>query len=166
MDVMRKAHAPDLFRFKREFRGLADIVHPNLVTLYELVADAGRYWFSMALVNTVAGAAYQMKEVRESLAVGEPNRAAHALLMMYIERKERFSAAHQLYNPNWTEEQNDAVFGKCANKNFHGHNFTLIVTVKGKINPDTGFVMNLVDLKKIIQKEVIEKVDHANLNHG
>jgi len=85
--------------------------------------------------------------------------------MMYIERKERFSAAHQLYNPNWTEEQNDAVFGKCANKNFHGHNFTLIVTVKGKINPDTGFVMNLVDLKKIIQKEVIEKVDHANLNH-
>lgn len=84
---------------------------------------------------------------------------------MYIERKERFSAAHQLYNPNWTEEQNDAVFGKCANKNFHGHNFTLIVTVKGKINPDTGFVMNLVDLKKIIQKEVIEKVDHANLNH-
>lgn len=85
--------------------------------------------------------------------------------MMYIERKERFSAAHQLYNPNWTEEQNDAVFGKCANKNFHGHNFTLIVTVKGKINPDTGFVMNLVDLKKIIQKEIIDKVDHANLNH-
>lgn len=84
---------------------------------------------------------------------------------MYIERKERFSAAHQLYNPNWTEEQNDAVFGKCANKNFHGHNFTLIVTVKGDINPDTGFVMNLVDLKKIIQKDIIDKVDHANLNH-
>ncbi|WP_421752137.1 6-pyruvoyl trahydropterin synthase family protein [Croceimicrobium sp.] len=85
--------------------------------------------------------------------------------MIYIERKERFSAAHQLYNPNWTEEQNDAVFGKCANKNFHGHNFTLIVTVKGEINPDTGFVMNLVDLKKIIQEQVIDKVDHANLNH-
>ncbi|QNR22892.1 6-pyruvoyl trahydropterin synthase family protein [Croceimicrobium hydrocarbonivorans] len=85
--------------------------------------------------------------------------------MIYIERKERFSAAHQLYNPNWTVEQNDAVFGKCANKNFHGHNFTLIVTVKGEINPDTGFVMNLVDLKKIIQEQVIEKVDHANLNH-
>ncbi len=85
--------------------------------------------------------------------------------MIYIERKERFSAAHQLYNPNWTAEQNDAVFGKCANKHFHGHNFTLIVTVKGEINPDTGFVMNLVDLKKIIQEEVIEVVDHANLNH-
>lgn len=85
--------------------------------------------------------------------------------MIYIERKERFSAAHQLYNPNWSEEQNEAVFGKCANKNFHGHNFTLIVTVKGEINPDTGFVMNLVDLKKIIQEKVIAKVDHANLNH-
>ena len=85
--------------------------------------------------------------------------------MIYIERKERFSAAHQLYNPNWTVEQNDAVFGKCANKNFHGHNFTLVVTAKGKINPDTGFVMNLVDLKKIIQNLVISKLDHANLNH-
>jgi 6-pyruvoyltetrahydropterin/6-carboxytetrahydropterin synthase len=85
--------------------------------------------------------------------------------MIYIERKERFSAAHQLYNPNWSEEQNDAVFGKCANKNFHGHNFTLVVTVKGEINPDTGFVMNLVDLKKIIQQKVIVKLDHANLNH-
>jgi 6-pyruvoyltetrahydropterin/6-carboxytetrahydropterin synthase len=85
--------------------------------------------------------------------------------MIYIERTERFSAAHQLYNPKWTEEQNDAVFGKCANKNFHGHNFTLVVTVKGEINPDTGFVMNLVDLKKIIQEEVIAKLDHANLNH-
>ncbi len=85
--------------------------------------------------------------------------------MIYIERKERFSAAHQLYNPNWSEEQNEAVFGKCANKNFHGHNYTLSVTVKGEINPDTGFVMNLVDLKNIIKNEVIEALDHANLNH-
>ncbi len=85
--------------------------------------------------------------------------------MIYIERKERFSAAHQLYNPNWSEEQNRAVFGKCANKNFHGHNYTLTVTVKGEINPDTGFVMNLVDLKNIIQTLVISKLDHANLNH-
>lgn len=85
--------------------------------------------------------------------------------MIYIERKERFSAAHQLYNPNWSAEKNDAVFGKCANKNFHGHNYTLTVTVKGDINPDTGFVMNLVDLKKIIKHHVIEKLDHANLNH-
>lgn len=85
--------------------------------------------------------------------------------MIYIERKERFSAAHQLYNPNWSEEKNQEVFGKCANKNFHGHNYTLTVTVKGEINPDTGFVMNLVDLKEIIQQEVIAKLDHANLNH-
>lgn len=85
--------------------------------------------------------------------------------MIYIERKERFSAAHQLYNPNWSEEQNRQVFGKCANKNFHGHNYTLSVTVKGEINPNTGFVMNLVDLKNIIQEKVIEKLDHANLNH-
>lgn len=85
--------------------------------------------------------------------------------MIYIERKERFSAAHQLYNPNWSEEKNNEVFGKCANKNFHGHNYTLTVTVKGEINPETGFVMNLVDLKEIIQQEVISKLDHANLNH-
>lgn len=85
--------------------------------------------------------------------------------MIYIERKERFSAAHQLYNPNWSEEKNDEVFGKCANKNFHGHNYTLTVTVKGEINPDTGFVMNLVDLKKLIMNNVVKKLDHANLNH-
>lgn len=85
--------------------------------------------------------------------------------MIYIERKERFSAAHQLYNLNWSEEKNDEVFGKCANKNFHGHNYTLTVTVKGEINPDTGFVMNLVDLKKLIMNNVVKKLDHANLNH-
>lgn len=85
--------------------------------------------------------------------------------MIYIERKERFSAAHQLYNPNWSEEKNREVFGKCSNKNFHGHNYTLIVTIKGEINPDTGFVMNLVDLKDIIKKNVTEKLDHSNLNH-
>jgi 6-pyruvoyltetrahydropterin/6-carboxytetrahydropterin synthase len=85
--------------------------------------------------------------------------------MIYIERKERFSAAHQLFNPNWSEAKNQEVFGKCANKNFHGHNYTLTVTVKGKINPQTGFVMNLVDLKNLIKNEVIEHLDHANLNY-
>lgn len=85
--------------------------------------------------------------------------------MIYIERKERFSAAHQLYNPKWSQEKNDQVFGKCANKNFHGHNYTLTVTVAGEINPDTGFVMNLVDLKNIIKQNVINQLDHANLNH-
>lgn len=84
--------------------------------------------------------------------------------MIYIQRRERFCAAHQLFNPNWTEEQNEAVFGKCANHNFHGHNFELIVTIKGEVNPDTGFVMNLVDLKRIIKTLVTDKLDHKNLN--
>lgn len=85
--------------------------------------------------------------------------------MIYIERKERFSAAHQLYNPNWSDEKNHEVFGKCANRNFHGHNYTLTVTVKGEINADTGFVMNLVELKSIIKRNIIDKLDHSNLNH-
>tara|TARA_R110002072_G_scaffold177170_3_gene333031 strand:+ start:1745 stop:2158 length:414 start_codon:yes stop_codon:yes gene_type:complete len=84
--------------------------------------------------------------------------------MIYITRRERFNAAHKLYNESWSVEKNDEVFGKCANANWHGHNFELIVTVKGEVNPDTGFVMNLKDLSKIIQDEVIEKVDHKNLN--
>jgi len=84
--------------------------------------------------------------------------------LLYITRKEHFNAAHKLYNPNWTTEQNDAVFGKCANANWHGHNFDLYVTVKGHPNPDTGFIMDLKQLKHIIQQEVIEPLDHKNLN--
>lgn len=84
--------------------------------------------------------------------------------MIYITRRERFNAAHKLYNENWSTEKNDEVFGKCANANWHGHNFDLIVTVKGEVNPDTGFVMNLKDLSQIIQTEVTDKVDHKNLN--
>jgi 6-pyruvoyltetrahydropterin/6-carboxytetrahydropterin synthase len=84
--------------------------------------------------------------------------------MVYIQRRETFSASHRLYNAAWSEDQNEAVFGKCSNRYGHGHNFQLIVTVKGTVNPDTGFVMNLVDLKDIMQREVIEHVDHRNLN--
>ncbi len=84
--------------------------------------------------------------------------------MVYICRTEHFNAAHKLYNPHWSKEQNDAVFGPCANQNWHGHNFELIVTVKGKPDPDTGFVIDLKLLGRIIQKEIIEKVDHKNLN--
>jgi len=84
--------------------------------------------------------------------------------MVCIQRRERFSAAHQLYNPNWSEEQNEAVFGRCANRHFHGHNFSLIVTVKGRPNPETGFVMNLFDLKQLIRVHIIDWVDHRNLN--
>lgn len=84
--------------------------------------------------------------------------------MMYITRQEHFNAAHKLYNPNWTKEKNEEVFGPCANENWHGHNFDLYVTVKGTVNPDTGFIVNLKELSKIIKEEVIDKIDHKNLN--
>ena len=84
--------------------------------------------------------------------------------MIYITRRERFNAAHMLWNYNWNEQKNIEVFGKCANKNWHGHNFELFVTVKGEVNADTGFVVNLKDLAKIIQEKVIDKLDHKNLN--
>ncbi|GAB3642694.1 6-pyruvoyl trahydropterin synthase family protein [Spirosoma arcticum] len=84
--------------------------------------------------------------------------------MVYINRIEHFNAAHRLYNPAWSEERNKEVFGPCANVNWHGHNFELVVTVKGDPDPDTGFVMDLKLLGDIVKREVIEKVDHKNLN--
>ncbi|MES2795094.1 MAG: 6-carboxytetrahydropterin synthase [Bacteroidota bacterium] len=84
--------------------------------------------------------------------------------MVFVSRKEHFNAAHRLYNPNWSEEKNIEVFGPCANINWHGHNFELIVTVKGFPNADTGFVIDLKDLGDIIKTEIIDKVDHKNLN--
>jgi 6-pyruvoyltetrahydropterin/6-carboxytetrahydropterin synthase len=84
--------------------------------------------------------------------------------MHYITRIEHFNAAHKLYNPNWDKEKNDAVFGKCANENWHGHNFELHVTLKGHPDPETGFVFDVKKLSQIIKKEVIEKIDHKNLN--
>lgn len=85
-------------------------------------------------------------------------------MIVYLTRREHFNAAHKLYNPNWSEEQNNEVFGKCANKNWHGHNFELFVTVKGEPNPDTGFIMNAKDLSALIKAEICEKLDHKNLN--
>lgn len=82
----------------------------------------------------------------------------------YITRRETFNAAHKLWRPDWSEEKNEEVFGKCSNKNWHGHNFVLFVTVKGIPNPDTGFVINLKELSRILKKEVIELLDHKNLN--
>ncbi len=84
--------------------------------------------------------------------------------MIYIVRKEHFNAAHRLFNPNWSDEKNEEVFGPCANSNWHGHNFELIVTLKGLPDPDTGFVYDLKKLGKLIKKEIIDKVDHKNLN--
>lgn len=84
--------------------------------------------------------------------------------MVYVNRKEHFNAAHKLFNPNWSKEQNEEVFGPCANENWHGHNFELIVTVKGEPHPDTGFVVDLKKLSTLIREEIIKKVDHKNLN--
>jgi 6-pyruvoyltetrahydropterin/6-carboxytetrahydropterin synthase len=82
----------------------------------------------------------------------------------YITRRETFNAAHKLWRENWSQEKNDEVFGKCSNHNWHGHNFTLYVTVKGLPHADTGFVINLKDLSKIIKELIIEPLDHKNLN--
>jgi 6-pyruvoyltetrahydropterin/6-carboxytetrahydropterin synthase len=84
--------------------------------------------------------------------------------MVYLTRKEHFNAAHRLFNPDWSDAQNEAVFGKCANQNWHGHNYDLYVTVKGTPDPNTGFVMDAKLLGEIINEAIIEKLDHKNLN--
>ena len=84
--------------------------------------------------------------------------------MVYITRKEHFTAAHRLYNPKWSDEKNDEVFGKCANDNWHGHNYELFVTVKGEPDPDTGFLVDAKKLSVVINEYVIDKLDHKNLN--
>ncbi|SMD04699.1 6-pyruvoyl trahydropterin synthase family protein [Pedobacter nyackensis] len=84
--------------------------------------------------------------------------------MIYITRKASFNAAHKLSRPDWTEDKNTEVYGKCANPNWHGHNYQLYVTVKGEINPETGFLVDLKWLKDITNTHVVEKIDHKNLN--
>ena len=86
------------------------------------------------------------------------------VLMIYITRRERFCAAHKLSRDDWSREKNEDFFGKCSNPNWHGHNYELFVTVKGDIDPKTGFVMDLKVLKEIINDVVIEKLDHRNIN--
>lgn len=84
--------------------------------------------------------------------------------MVYLTRLEHFNAAHKLYNPGWSKEKNESVFGVCANENWHGHNFDLYITIKGEVDPDTGFLMDVKKLSKLVQEKVIRKVDHKNLN--
>lgn len=81
-----------------------------------------------------------------------------------VSRRAHFNAAHRLYRPDWSNEKNDAVFGKCNNPNFHGHNYELIVSVSGEIDPLTGFVMDMKLLKDLIKSEIEEALDHKNLN--
>jgi 6-pyruvoyltetrahydropterin/6-carboxytetrahydropterin synthase len=84
--------------------------------------------------------------------------------MVYLTRVEHFNAAHKLYNPHWSVEKNEEVFGKCANDNWHGHNYEIHVTVKGEPDPDTGFIMDVKKLSQVIKEHVLDQVDHRNLN--
>jgi 6-pyruvoyltetrahydropterin/6-carboxytetrahydropterin synthase len=84
--------------------------------------------------------------------------------MIYITRKEHFNAAHKLFNPAFSDEKNLEIFGKCANPNWHGHNYYLYVTVKGEVSADTGYTVNLKELSSIIRLHITDKLDHKNLN--
>ena len=84
--------------------------------------------------------------------------------MVYLTRLEHFNAAHKLYNPNWSKEKNEEIFGVCANENWHGHNFDLFVTVKGTPDPKTGYVIDMKLLSDLITTEVLDRFDHKNLN--
>ena len=84
--------------------------------------------------------------------------------LVYLTRRERFNAAHKLWREEWSLEKNNAVFGKCSNPNWHGHNYELFVVIKGEVNPETGYVIDLRLLSKLLQEKVIEKLDHKNIN--
>jgi 6-pyruvoyltetrahydropterin/6-carboxytetrahydropterin synthase len=81
-----------------------------------------------------------------------------------IYRKEHFNAAHRLFNPKWSDEQNEAIFGKCNNPNYHGHNYELVLKVTGEIDPETGYVIDTKILSDIVKQHVLKKFDHKNLN--
>ncbi|TSA27149.1 MAG: 6-carboxytetrahydropterin synthase [Bacteroidetes bacterium] len=84
--------------------------------------------------------------------------------MVTITRREHFNAAHRLFRPDFSDEKNLQVFGKCSNPNWHGHNYILYVTVRGEVDPHTGFVVNLKSLSQLIREKVIDKLDHKNIN--
>jgi 6-pyruvoyltetrahydropterin/6-carboxytetrahydropterin synthase len=83
---------------------------------------------------------------------------------VFLTRRERFNAAHRMFRPDWSDAKNLEVFGKCSNPLWHGHNYILFVTVKGELNPETGYVVDLSVLSKIIKDEIIDKLDHRNIN--
>ena len=84
--------------------------------------------------------------------------------MIYLTRRERFSAAHRMFRQDWSDEKNMEVFGKCSNPKWHGHNYELFVTIKGELSEEHGFVMNISTLKQIILDKIISKIDHKNIN--
>ena len=85
-------------------------------------------------------------------------------MAVQIIRKAYFNAAHRLYNPNWSDSDNFEIFGKCSYPNYHGHNYILEVSLKGEVDPETGMLINLKHVEDLIQKYVIDKLDHKNLN--
>lgn len=84
--------------------------------------------------------------------------------MVYLTRRERFSAAHRLFNPALSDKENESIYGPCSNPNWHGHNYILWVTIRGNVNPDNGYVVDLKKLSSIIRDRVVEKLDHKNIN--
>ena len=84
--------------------------------------------------------------------------------MVFLTRIEHFNAAHKLYNPSWSREKNEEIFGVCANENWHGHNYELYVTIKGEPDQETGFLYDVKKLSEIIKEQIVEKLDHKNLN--
>lgn len=86
------------------------------------------------------------------------------MTMIHLTRRERFNAAHRLYREDLSEEENFRIYGKCSNPNWHGHNYELFVTIKGEVKERLGYVLNLKDLSRLITKNIIEKLDHKNIN--
>ncbi len=84
--------------------------------------------------------------------------------MIYLTRRERFSAAHRLFNPSLTDRENEEIYGLCANPNWHGHNYILWITIRGEVDSETGYVVDLKQLSKVIREKVIDKLDHKNIN--
>jgi 6-pyruvoyltetrahydropterin/6-carboxytetrahydropterin synthase len=87
-----------------------------------------------------------------------------AIMEVFLTRRERFNAAHRMFRSDWNDAQNYEVYGKCSNPNWHGHNYTLFVTIRGRVNPEIGYVVNLTTLSKVIRETVIDKLDHKNIN--
>ena len=84
--------------------------------------------------------------------------------MVYLTRRERFSAAHRLFNPELSDGENEKIYGPCSNPNWHGHNYILWITIAGEVNPETGYVVDLKELSQIIREQIIVKLDHKNIN--
>jgi 6-pyruvoyltetrahydropterin/6-carboxytetrahydropterin synthase len=84
--------------------------------------------------------------------------------MVYLTRRERFSAAHRLFNPDLSDEANERLYGGCANPNWHGHNYILWVTIRGEVNPVTGYLVDLKELSRIMKQQVVDQLDHRNIN--